>query len=336
MTYAIFTDPHIGTSRAAHTSRSSSEKLKKRLFDEAYKIASLPNSICVGDLFDSSKNNEEAMLQGFKVASKCKYLLAGNHDEDNVTGRTTTLRALKAIGVESIVASPSLSEPYYFNDGGLYFVPHHISQKLFNEAIEQAFDSVDGKAVLFIHCNYNCEFTDSDATLNISEAQVEKLLTKFSFIFMGHEHGHKILHDGKLVVVGNTFPTSYSDISSKYYVELEEDFSSYRVVKTFDVDTGLLILDINKEVNEQAVKNASFIEVIGLTKSSSDFVKFQDYLWSINDEIYAIRNKTVNEVEIQVTKKVEASSKLSLEDSLLSDTPELLKPLLIKLLAEVK
>lgn len=334
MTYTIFTDPHLGTSRSAHTSRSSSELLRARLFTEAISLASKPNSICVGDLFDSSTNNEETLLQGFKVASLCKYVLAGNHDEENIVNRVTTLRAIKSLGVNSVVSSNDLSRPSYFIDGQFVFVPHQLSQSMFMESLELAYKSANSGSVLFLHCNYNFEMaTSSTATLNLSESVAEQLLDKFNFIFLGHEHKQNSHLNGRVIVVGNTFPTSFSDVSSKRYLELNKNLDNVVSVPTFEVETGLLQIDVNSNVSDDAIKAASFVDVTGVQNNPSDFVKLQNHLWSINKNIYAIRNSTVSK-QFEAAEKSQVKT-LSIEERLSNELPPELKPFLEKAFAEL-
>lgn len=334
MAYTIFTDPHLGTARTAHTSRSSSEALRLRLFKEADKLASLENPICCGDLFDKSNNNEETILHGFKVASNCKYVLAGNHDEDNVVGRVTSLRAIQSMGVTSIVSSDNLAKPYFFADGKLVFVPHHISQALFEEAIGAAFDNAIPGSVLFLHCNYDFYINNSDATLNLPATLAEKLLEKFNFIFIGHEHGSKEDFDGRVCIVGNTFPTSFSDISTKSCVVLSDDLTSYERKITFDAEVGFLTLNIDDAIDENKIKAASFIEVVGKVASPTEFIKLQSKLWDINSEIYCIRNNTSVATEVAAP-VIDKSGFVSLEERLHTDIPEKYKNFMTKLLNEV-
>lgn len=334
MTYTIFTDPHLGTSRSAHTSRSSSELLRKRLYSEAMKLASLENSICVGDLFDSSTNNEETLLQGFNVANLCKYVLAGNHDEDNIVNRVTTLRAIQSLGVKSVVASPDLSHPSCHIDGGLAFVPHQLSQSLFLDSLDMVMRRAPQGSVLFLHCNYSFEMNNqSTATLNLPEDIAKQLLSKFNYIFLGHEHGQKEHLDGRVVIVGNTFPTSFSDISSKRYVELSKNLEVVKSVPTFEVETGLLSINVNSLPKVSDVQAASFVDVTGQLDNSADFVKMQNHLWSINPELYAIRNSTVSK-SVQAV-KVENKSTLSIEERIHKELPDNLKPFLSIIMKEI-
>ncbi len=334
MTYTIFTDPHLGTSRSAHTSRSSSELLRKRLYSEAMKLASLTNPICVGDLFDSSTNNEETLLQGFNVANLCKYVLAGNHDEDNIVNRVTTLRAIQSLGVKSVVASPDLSRPSCHIDGGLAFVPHQLSQSLFLDSLEMAMNRASKGSVLFLHCNYSFEMNNqSTATLNLPEDIAKQLLSKFNYIFLGHEHGQKEHLDGRVVIVGNTFPTSFSDISSKRYIELSKNLEVVKSIPTFEVESGLLTVNVNSIPNVSDVMQASFIDVTGQLDNSADFVKMQNHLWSINPQLYAIRNSTVSKMVQSV--KVENTSTLSIEERIHKELPDNLKPFLNIIMQEI-
>ena len=96
-TYTLFTDPHLGTRRAAHTTRDSSKKLTLALFKQAWDIIEdAENPVCLGDLFDRSQNSEDVLVQGYEIASNCRWVLAGNHDESDRADTVTSLRALSS------------------------------------------------------------------------------------------------------------------------------------------------------------------------------------------------------------------------------------------------
>ena len=155
MKYTIFTDPHIGTSRSSHTTRESSKRLKSQLTKAAQDIVSRGgNMICVGDLFDKAFNSEEVLLDGLDIASRCNYVLAGNHDLSNREGQITSIDFLSTL-CESVIKCGKLSEPFFYpTDDKLMFVPHHASQEVFENALKLAYEHaddgdylLDGKAV---------------------------------------------------------------------------------------------------------------------------------------------------------------------------------------------
>lgn len=225
----IFTDPHLGTKRQAHTTRESSKRLQEQLYFQAMSIVSsaVHPVLCNGDLFDRSMNSEAILVQGYDVASKCWMTVAGNHDETNMLGSVTSLSALGSVGV-NVCAAPDLTNPFWFNKESIYIVPHHASQEVFEQAMREAahhaVETRDGLAsYIFLHCNYQFGLATEDNTLNLTAEMTDVLCEAFDYVFLGHEHNPTTHRDGKVVILGNTHPTSFSDISDKnvYHLELE-------------------------------------------------------------------------------------------------------------------
>lgn len=308
MELTLFSDPHIGTRRAAHTTRESAKRLAGRLYYQALDIvSSKPNPVCGGDLFDRSFNDEDTLVQGYNIASRCLLTLAGNHDETNREGTVTSLRALKAMDVP-IVAVEDLTTPYFtFYPFGLYVVPHHATQDLFEVAMIYAADHAlrfrDGKpAVLLLHCNYDASdvMLHGDATLNLTAAMAERLLQAFDYIFLGHEHQPATHFDGRVVVMGNTHPTSFSDISDKftYRLTIEDDRVDLAQEKVWSKDSGYREVEYGKPLPD--LHGAQFIDVVGLAEAGqsvavSDFI--QEVWQAAGPSALAVRNNVAIGVE---------------------------------------
>jgi len=313
----IFTDPHLGTARQAHTTRESSAKLQQELYWQAMAIVNTGDfpKVCVGDLLDKSTNSEVIIGQAFDVAEKCQWVLAGNHDETNREGTLSTLRLLKQQGLP-IIATPNLTDPFFDNFESMYFVPHHASQEVFEvamrEAAAHAAENRDGLAsYLFLHCNYDFNLATEDNTLNLRRELAQELIAAFDFIFIGHEHNGSTDLGGQVVVLGNTHPTSFHDIGDKfiYHLELEtatltkecvwSEADRYREIKLgSDIPdlTGVQFVDVTgTDSVANAVEVSEFIREIwkagnyqacdapGDTQASGE-------LQNCND-LFAVRNK---------------------------------------------
>lgn len=319
--YTLFTDPHLGTRRAAHTTRESAKKLTQALFDQALQVAKQgSNSICLGDLFDRAFNDEATLVQGYQVASHCSITLAGNHDETNREGTVTSLRALQEMGV-NLCASKNLTVPYhqYLGDG-IFMVPHHASQELFETALfhaaERAANDRAGKAsVLMLHCNYDApDFMDvQDDSLNLPADVAEQLLNAFDYIILGHEHRPASYFHGRVLVLGNTHPTSFSDISDKYSYTLRIDDGFVQIDKHLiwseaeryrEVRYGDLLPDLS---------GVQFVSVVGIADAdqSVDVADYVNDVWEMGDDLLAVRN---NVVIGQAFNEVEASGESKLGD----------------------
>lgn len=294
--YTLFTDPHLGTRRAAHTTRESSKRLTLHLYAQALGIVeSYPHPICLGDLFDRAFNDEATLVQGYAVASRCLFTLAGNHDEVNREGAVTTLRALQALNVP-LSAGPDLSSPFFTaNDDGLYSVPHHASQELFEQALLQAAqhaaENRAGKfAALLLHCNYNVPFKTEDDTLNLTPELAEQLLADFDLILLGHEHRPAAYFDGRVVVMGNTHPTSFADISDKFAYHLDAETGELSRELIWSQASGYREIKVGEEIGDLA--GVQFVDVVGLAgaEDAVAVAEFVQQVWAAAPEAYAVRN----------------------------------------------
>ncbi len=343
-TFTLFTDPHLGTRRAAHTTRESSKRLTDALYQQAKTIVENgQRPICLGDLFDRAFNDEATLVQGYNIASNCEFTLAGNHDETNREGNVPSLRALGQMGV-TIVAAQGLSEPHFevWTDG-IYVVPHHASQDLFQKALALAANDAanlrSGKpAVLMLHCNYALAdfMAKDDATLNLPESLVVRLLEHFDLILLGHDHNPRTYLDGRVVILGNTHPTSFSDISDKYSYTLEitDDAVALEQRLIWSKKTGFATLQFGDYEGLAGLHSAEFIEVIG-TAGADQAAEVSDFLqeiWRAAPGAYAVRNSvqvagvSLDDEDLEPPKLVNLHEKIA-QDLAGSDLQELFSEL---------
>ena len=293
--YTLFTDPHLGTSRAAHTTRESSKRLTQALYQQALEVASSTDiTVCLGDLFDRSQNSEDILVQGFEVASRCKWTLAGNHDSTNRADTVTSLDALQKMGC-SIVASKDLSTAYFLADGPIYFVPHHASQALFERALKDAgahaAEHREGLAsFLMLHCNYDCGFATEDDTLNLSPEVAERLGNAFDLILLGHEHQPNTHLGGRVVILGNTHPTSFSDISDKFMYHLNAETAELTKTCIWSKATSFAEVRMGTELPD--LSEVQFVDVTGIADAAGalEVAEFIQAIWKAGPELLAVRN----------------------------------------------
>lgn len=226
MKIRIYSDPHIGLSRKANTTIQSSQRLQKMLVTVAEEIVSCKEDMvfCLGDLFDKFSNSEEVIHSAANIVKNTNLILAGNHDLENKAGSLGSLQLLSQLSTSSskFIISPWGDDESFHVELGLtkfYLIPHMASQDLFEKALRDARDDAmqtEGKwRVLMTHCNYDLTHDIPDTALNMSSELAKELLGAFHYIFLGHEHIPKDLFNGKLWIVGNTYPTGFSDISDK-------------------------------------------------------------------------------------------------------------------------
>lgn len=297
MKYNLFSDPHLGTKRAAHTTAESAQRLKNMLYTNALVASDVLHgiNICGGDLFDRAYNDEATLVQGYNIAQRCKRVLSGNHDETNRQGATTSLHALKEMGAP-IVACEDLSTPYFDIWGQFWMVPHHASQEVFEHALTEAAANAEGdmpheaNRYLILHCNYDCPFDTEDSTLNLSPEMAEYLLKSFTRIFIGHEHNSKLLFDGRLVIMGNTHPTSFSDISDKYRWELNSDTDELTKVLLWQQSYAYREINFGDPLPD--LSGVQFVDVIG-AEAVDNGVEVAEYVrnvWNAGNTLIAVRN----------------------------------------------
>lgn len=224
----FFTDPHLGLRRQAHTTPSSLKALRERLYQAVENIYyTHPDTVrfCLGDWFDKSHNDEETIARAWSASNGCDWLLGGNHDMDNNATATTSLDLLYRLGGslrEVTIVKPVYAEANFARtvsgDTSVYMIGHHATQELFEEAMGHACTATANdprKKFLLLHCNYDSPFAESEASLNLSEENAEYLLEHFDYVMLGHEHQPRELFQGRLIILGNTHPTSFADISPK-------------------------------------------------------------------------------------------------------------------------
>lgn len=298
MDITLFTDPHLGTERQAHTTRASAKFLQTALYTAAMNViqsSKLP-VYCLGDLVDKANNNEATVLQAYNVGIACEGVLSGNHDETNREGVVTTLGALAEMGVR-VCAAPDISTPYFDCFQSIYMVPHHASQELFEQALRDAAahaaETRNGLAsYLMLHCNYDFTLAIEDNTLNLSRAVAEEIGDAFDFIFIGHEHNGSTHLDGKVVVLGNIHPTSFHDVSDKYTYTLKTETAELTKHLVWSKADHYLELKLGDEIPDLAGKQ--FIDVRGseAVENAAEVAAYINEIRSKGDaSLFAVRSK---------------------------------------------
>lgn len=230
----FFTDPHLGLRRQAHATPTGLVALRERLYQAVQDVIDrYPTAfkVCAGDWLDKAHNDEQTLLRSYGLACEVDLIEAGNHDMENNVEAVTTLMAIKTLldndrdRVESVIAAPfnrtKVKWSRHDSEGlNICMVPHHSTQDLFElalqEAVQEAEEFNDGnKRILILHCNYDSPFATHDTSLNLTEDDAEFLLEHFDYVLLGHEHQPRDLHQGRLIILGNTHPTSFADISEK-------------------------------------------------------------------------------------------------------------------------
>lgn len=295
----FYSDPHIGLSRVANTTRESSILWQRLCTASAQQAITQGRGkekalvFCLGDLFDAFHNPEEVLLQGLNLLKNTDYCMEGNHDISNYVGAVGSLGFLSDLhNGAHCIASPKLSAPYFdmlppMNVRGttveVTAIPHTLTQELFLESIQMAGDAVgkseeEGKKkILLLHCNVLLpdEFIN-ESTLNLDPKAVTQALRHFDYILCGHEHDPKDLSGGRVKVLGTTFPTSKSDtLTDKRILTFDGDsFESVRVWNSKDSTKTYSIDNLPDKTDAQFVTvtgQAPSGDAMSITKTISKF-----------------------------------------------------------------
>lgn len=300
----LFSDPHIGLERRAHTTTSSRKTLTTALYNAGLSAAdklkeTASEVLCLGDLFDKSHNSEVIIMQGLQVSQLCDVVLGGNHDVPNREDTVSSLEIVKEANLEiGNLVVPIVGETLFgifnYKDVDVIAVPHQSSQELFDEVLEQVIkhEGTDDKLeIVIMHCNYECGYADNEISLNLTSEMADKLLDRFDYVFIGHEHEHRSLKDDRLIITGNTHPTSFSDISDKFVWYITEDNEVVKE-KIWDMDEKFAELNMTSLDLIETCIGAEFIDVCGVL-SAEDYAGVADFMvqmWKANPQAYMIRN----------------------------------------------
>lgn len=300
----LFSDTHLGASRSSHTTPASRQRLKEALY-RAARDALVPgnHNYCLGDLFDSYDVDGKTLLQGNYITRNADFVLAGNHDFANRSDTCSGLEVLMSMNPGKFESERSLLAKVSYRkwrDGDclFYAVGHKLTQELFEASLDAAVDDAIAAAhdnsVLLLHCNYDSPFAKNEATLNLTANVAEALFGGFDLIFIGHEHMPRVEQDGRLVLVGNTHPTSFADISDKYRWHLDTDKMTYSQAKLWDKAKGYLALPVESLLNAdyEITPHTQFIEVTGEidAKDMPQVARATARLWRESEHLLMVRN----------------------------------------------
>ena len=288
-------------------------------------------TVCAGDLFDQDSNPEHVILQGAEVARRCDRVLGGNHDVKNIAERESSLSALaKLTGEDRFVMPPEPGRTSFsfdlvqesashLGDVALYMVPHHARQQEFELALEEVyqhalqFDAAKTRVrhlqfdaaktpvrrLLVVHCNYHLTFEAGENDLNLTDAKARQLLRVFDYIVMGHDHRPRTECEGRLIVLGNTHPTSFSDQGAKYTWFYNSETNSW--AKAINAADSLMEVEIGALLaawrgNQLAqYAEAEWIDIHGTLQPEDtvDMAKAIRDLRKRNEYLYAVRASRV-------------------------------------------
>ena len=182
-----------------------------------------------------------------------------------------------------------------------------------------------------LHCNYNNGLAeDKDQSLNLTEQQAKALLKRFDYIVIGHEHNHATYLNDRVIIVGCQHPTSFSDISNKYWIGLDPWTGKISKYPTWRMEDGYAELDIqqlldDKETHlfEQQVnlKTVNFIRLIGRlpVERAGEIADAVRHLWAECPELLALRQDNIEFISAAGEKEAESVAIESLPEVMMEE-----------------
>lgn len=339
----FFTDPHIGKVLVSNTTPASRKKLTQQLFEvpmteiKAHQSKRLPGVvICGGDLFDKFDNPASVVRDGAKIASRCELVLGGNHDVENSIDSYSSLGLVADLTNNVVMPVYNNTTLYAKEVAGIFItaVPHHSTQQLFDQTLSKLCEvkELEGQTILLLHCNYNCDMATNDTSLNLTRDVAAKLLTKFDYIFIGHDHNPKKDFDDRLIVMGSVFPTCFGDchVDHKvYFIAEDDDFVTEKVV--WRADERYLEVEVSAILNDPTtLPQVDFVRVIGhmLPEEAPEVAKWVKAMWKQEVPPFAIRIDANVVASKQEIIEESAGARLSFKDRIeqqLVNSPDLLE-----------
>lgn len=237
MKLTILNDWHIGCVRSAGTTPATAYQLRLDLLTQfGDTLEGIDTDLMVlGDLFDGPDISKADLLSTYhllwnwlETRPTCSLtLVPGNHD---LAKNSTNLSSFQLLA--ELVKSSFEDRVTYITEGTLtphgYVIPHVANQDLFNLELAK----VPKCRFLFVHCNWDNGFAvESDHSLNLSKQQAIDL--PVDHIVFAHVHQATLAMNGKILVIGNQFPSSVSDClgnAEKCLMVIDsEDFATGRV-----------------------------------------------------------------------------------------------------------
>lgn len=278
--------------------------------------------VCGGDFFDTFSNPETVILGSQAAFQRVDICLAGNHDIANDAIQKGSLDLMSEWADSSgswtgdgegdpkgRVVRAAFGEKLFhveqFPSTDLYLIPHHSSRALFEEALQEAYNHcVEEKgnvySVLVLHCNYDKpEIGLTDTAQNLSREDAQVLLEVFDFVLLGHEHHPAEYYGGRLKLIGNTFPTSFGDISDKRVLRYDTDTGEMESITVWSQVQGYVEIEAEKLLEFDSIgmtPTIQFVDVTGNVEASQVAAinrAISDKLWRPwGEQLLAVRNST--------------------------------------------
>lgn len=221
-------DIHIGFSRVGGTTPASREALRSYLLDQfEYTLTSTTETdlLIAGDLFDSFTVPVRDWLATYNILAawlgdrpgepRHLTLVAGNHDWSPKGSQVSSFEMLCRVLQRQFPINVTVIGIDHWDAGPESAVLAHCSnQETFDAKLEELLAIRDLPPYLFLHANFDNNFAArADHSLNVTRAQAARFIERGCTPVFAHEHQAREvpLAGGRVVVLGNQWPTSIAD-----------------------------------------------------------------------------------------------------------------------------
>lgn len=273
----VINDLHIGTKRQAGATPASQAGLREYIYAEVDNLLHLANHdhiVVNGDLFDGFSVETADVIRTYGLFMDAVNrgnrltLIMGNHDASAKGDRVSSFHLL----AHFLCASSSKVRVIDHTNGltcideakRVYAISHCLNQDLFNLEIDKVVEMDGASRVLLLHCNVkNVWAQNSDHSLDLDDQQLGALMRAGWTLVVGHEHQHRTLREGRVVVSGNQIVTSIADVlgsTQKFYTTITDKVEA---VPWLDV------ADIYAEINWTDLDDAPDLPFLRVTGTAT-------------------------------------------------------------------
>lgn len=224
MNYLIINDLHLAVQRVGGTTPASAQALREyghaqylRLINKAKDGDTVIVNGDLTDIYDAPLADALELYSAtahWLEANPYNHMVwaQGNHDLSRDSRRMGTVGFVGRLLQSRCPDRFFLIEKPTLLDGEIYVIPHLVNQALFDLEVSRVPPQAE---YVLMHCNFSNPFAaEAEHSLNLSNEQAQSLIERGHTLILGHEHQGRTLLNGKLIVVGNQFPSSVSDCLS--------------------------------------------------------------------------------------------------------------------------
>lgn len=194
--------------------------------------------------------------------------------------------------------------------------------------------------LLLLHCNWNMTVGQGENDLNLTQAKAAQLAKYFDFIILGHDHHPRRELGGKVIILGNTHPTSFGDLGEKYvwfYHSQSNHFSTEVNAKDSSVTLDAKeLIEAHQSDCLAHLGDYEWIDVRGTLpqEAAVDLAKALRALWKACPYLYGLRSSHVTYEGMELAADVASAGPVNLMEMVESKLTAELKPLWLEAQSE--